>query len=451
MGHKAGMIDKQNQESLTLDRASVGLPGAPSAAEDELRDAGIDPDRLAIRWLGTPRALLKSATPLWKSRFSFGILLWLGLLVAEHFELDLPQWAWAGLFLFIGLIILQAACEALISSTERLAARLKWTHYVAGTVTEILATLPELVVIAFLIPISPVTALTVALITLYNNTLVFSLYSYFLPKNQSGKFIMPAPITEVGSQVLIAGAGISLSLGLIMLTFTATGHKKDSFSSADLIVLGIILLLIFSVYVYKLVTRFSKEEEQVQSTLQLSEKESEERLELPYTSVQQSSLIQIGLLFIVGIIGSVIGGELISRFAEIAISDIGLNSLLTALLLAGFAGMSEYVILWKTHRKNEHGIALANAFGGITQVLLLILPFTVISIGLYQLFTGDVHQELPMVFDVSLILLVLFLFPTFFVLLELIAEDHTFDLLDTTIMTSMVAVLILLLVSYGGN
>ena len=451
MSRKIGMIDKQDRESLTLDRASVGLPGAPSAAEDELRDAGIDPDRLAIRWLGPPRALLKSAKPLWKSRFSFGILLWLGLLFAEHFTLNLPQWAWAGLFLFIGLIILQAACEALISSTERLAARLKWTHYVAGTVTEILATLPELVVIAFLIPISPVTALTVALITLYNNTLVFSLYSYFLPKNQSGKFLMPAPITEVGSQVLIAGAGISLSLGLIMLTFTATDHKKDSFSSADLIVLGIILLVIFSVYVYKLVTRYSKEEDQVQSTLQLSEKESEERIELPYAGVQQSNLIQIGLLFIVGIMGSVIGGELISRFAEVSISDIGLNSLLTALLLAGFAGMSEYVILWKTHRKNEHGIALANAFGGITQVLLLILPFTVISIGLYQLFTGDVHQELPMVFDVSLILLVLFLFPTFFVLLELIAEDHTFDLLDTTIMTSMVAVLILLLVSYGAN
>ena len=445
------MTDKKKRNSSISDRASVGLPGAPIAAENKLRDAGIDPDRLAIRLLGPPRALLKSAKPLWKSRFSFGILLWLSLQLAENFQLSLPQWAWAGLFLFIGLIILQAACEALISSTERLAARLKWTHYVAGTVTEILATLPELVVIGFLVPISPVTALTVALITLYNNTLVFSLYSYFLPKDKSGKYLMPAPITEVGSQVLIAGAGISLSLGLIMLTFTATSHQKNSFSSADLIVLGFILLTIFAVYVYKLVTDYSKEEEEVQSTLQLSKKESEERLELPYAGVQQSNFIQIAFLFIIGIIGSVIGGELISRFAEIAIRDIGINSLLTALLLAGFAGMSEYVILWKTHRKKEYGIALANAFGGITQVLLLILPFTFICIGIYQIYTGGVHQELPMVFDVSLILLVLFLFPTFFVLLELIAEDHTFSILDTTIMTSMVAVLILLLVSYGAS
>ena len=434
-----------------MDRASVGLPGAPTAAENKLRDAGIDPDRLAIRLLGPPRALLQSAKPLWKSRFSLGIILWFCLLIAEHFNLDLPESAWAGLFLFIGLIILQAACEALISSTERLAARLKWTHYVAGTATEILATLPELVVIAFLVPISPVTALTVALITLYNNTLVFSLYSYFLPKNKSGKFLMPAPITEVGSQVLIAGAGISLSLGLIMLTFTATNHVKNSFSSADLIVLGIILLSIFSVYVYKLVTDYSKEEEEVQNTLQLSKKESEERLELPYAGVQKSSITIISLLFITGIFGSVLGGHLISRFAEIAISGVGLNKLLTALLLAGFAGMSEYVILWKTHRRKEYGIALANAFGGITQVLLLILPFTFICIGIYQIVTGGNHQELPMIFDVPMILLVLFLFPTFFVLLELIAEDHTFSILDTTIMTSMVAVLILLLVSYGST
>ena len=117
MGHQADMIKKKNQESQTLDRASVGLPGAPRAVENKLRDAGIDPDSLPIRLLGPPLALLKSTKPLWRSRFSFGILLWLALLFAEFFELSLPQWAWAGLFLFIGLILLQAACEALISST----------------------------------------------------------------------------------------------------------------------------------------------------------------------------------------------------------------------------------------------------------------------------------------------------------------------------------------------
>jgi len=31
--------------------------------------------------------------------------------------------------------------------------------------------------------------------------------------------------------------------------------------------------------------------------------------------------------------------------------------------------MSEYVILWTSHRKKKYGIALANAFGGITQLL----------------------------------------------------------------------------------
>lgn len=37
------------------------------------------------------------------------------------------------------------------------------------------------------------------------------------------------------------------------------------------------------------------------------------------------------------------------------------------MILAGFAGVSEYVISWTSHRKKEHGIALANAFDGIAQ------------------------------------------------------------------------------------
>ncbi|MGB5603258.1 MAG: hypothetical protein WBO14_12565, partial [Gammaproteobacteria bacterium] len=47
--------------------------------------------------------------------------------------------------------------------SERLVARLHWNHYVGGTVAEILSTLPELVVIAFVVPVSPPTAFVIAL------------------------------------------------------------------------------------------------------------------------------------------------------------------------------------------------------------------------------------------------------------------------------------------------
>jgi hypothetical protein len=67
--------------------------------------------------------------------------------------------------------------------TERFAARMRWTHYVAGTAAEILSTLPELVVIAFLVSVSPLTVFIVAMVTIYNNALVFSINSYFLPRD----------------------------------------------------------------------------------------------------------------------------------------------------------------------------------------------------------------------------------------------------------------------------
>jgi hypothetical protein len=43
---------------------------------------------------------------------------------------------------------------------------------------------------------------------------------------------------------------------------------------------------------------------------------------------------------------------------------------------AGFRGMSEYVILWTSHRKKEYSIALGNAFNGITQLMFLVVYAT---------------------------------------------------------------------------
>lgn len=443
------MNNKKGSKTRWLGRAAAGLPGAPLEVHEALRRAGIDPDRLSIFHLGQPLAILRSPWPLWGSRLALSLLLWLGLLALPRLGVELPHWLDALASLLVGLLVLQAACEALVTSSEQLAARLGWNHYVAGTLAEILSTLPELVVIAFLIPISPLTAFVVALITIYNNTMVFSLYSFFLPKNREGKFVMPRPITEVGSQVLIAGAGFGLILGLVMLTLSVHNDTKQHFSPIDLTLVGGLLLLIFAVYVYKLVTAYAKEEDAVRETLALDETAMAERRRMAFELVQLKSLPHIGAIFLLGVLGAMIGGEQVSRFAEAAIGELGLNSLLTALILAGFAGMSEYVILWKAHRKKEYGIALANAFGGITQVMLLVVPFTLVGIGAYQAFGGG-HGELPIGFDISTTLLLIFLFPTFFVLLELIEEDHTFGLLDTTIMTSIIFILILLLVTYGA-
>ena len=113
--------------------------------------------------------------------------------------------------------------------------------------------------------------------------------------------------------------------------------------------------------------------------------------------------------------------------------------------------MSEYVILYTSHRKKEYGIALANAFGGITQVTFLVFPFTLMAIAIYQLAINSCHPDLPLSFSISKTLLLVFLFPTFYTLTALIEEDHTFGILDTTIMTCVVLMLLLILIGYGAE
>lgn len=444
-------MSKKAHNRKDMSPAHAGLPEASAELLESVRQSGIDPERLSIIKLGQKASfLLKPPYAAWLWRLIIGLGLWnvslslrAGIAPITEFQLAIVQ-------LVTGLIILQVACEALITATERLAARLQWNHYVAGTVAEILSTTPELVVIAFLVPVSPVLAFVITLITIYNNALVFSLYSFFLPKDRQGKFLMPTPITEAGTQILIGGGSMGLILGLVMLTLDSQSPGKNSFAPVDLIFISAVLLIIFMVYSYKLVTSYAKEEREVRENLGMSEADIEKRLDLVYEHVEVTPVPLIVSLLLMGMAGAVIGGEQISEFAQVMIEDLDINVILTAIILAGFAGMSEYVILWKSHKKKEYGIALANAFGGITQVMFLVLPFTLLSIAIFQLFGNQAHPELPLAFSMSNIFLLLFLFPTFYTLSSLLEEDHTLGILDTVIMSSIFLFLIVLLASYGA-
>jgi len=429
---------------------AAGLPGASADAHKPLQQAGIDPDRLSILHMGRPPDLRKYKTPRWARRMAVGYLLWTALFLLDHFEITLPVYLEAIFSLLVGLVIVQVSCQVLVSATERFAARMRWTHYVAGTVAEILSTLPECIVIAFLVPVSPLAAFLVVMVTIYNNALVFSIYSYFLPRDKQGKFLMPKAITDAGTQVLIAGGALGLVLGVSMLVFASNEHPKKAFEAIDLVVISILLLAIFLVYIYKLLRDLGHEEEEVQLTLELTADEIAHRQRLVFKHVEQSGLPKILLLLALGILGAFLGGERVARFASLAIGDLGLSGILAAIILAGFAGMSEYVILWTSHRKQEYGIALANAFGGIAQLLFLIVPFTFISIAYYQTFVNPDHPDLPLAFSVPNMLLLIFLFPTFHTLAALLENDHTMGILDTIIMVAIVGLLIMLLVTYGS-
>lgn len=423
---------------------------APSADARRLERLGIDPHRASIHRLGWPRQLLWHGYPPWVRPLLLGLGLWAVLVPLGTLGVELPLGVRAAGSLAIGILILRTACDALITASERIAARKLWDHYVAGTLSEMLSTLPEFVVIAFVIPVSPAAAMVIALVTIYNNAFVFSVYSFFLPKNQRGRFLMPAAITEAGTQILIAGAGLGSVVGLVMLVLLSGELEKQSFAAGDLVGLALIMFAVFAVYLAVLVRGYASEEATVRAVLELSHEEVVERRSRVYEEVKRTSIGNIALLFVIGIGAAFVGGERVSDFAETAIGELDLNPIATAVVLAAFAGMSEYVILWRAHRKGQHRIALANAFGGITQVMFLVLPFTLFAIGVYQGPIGAAHPELPLAFTHSMVMLFLLLFPTFFVLIELIQEDHTLGALDTTIMAAIFVLIIVILIAYGG-
>ena len=261
---------------------------------------------------------------------------------------------------------------------------------------------------------------------------------------------MPKAITEVGTQILIAGAGLGSVIGLVMLALSTGEHSKQAFSPIDLGVLAMIMLTVFGVYLYVLIQGYASEEETVRRALDLDATQIEQRRERAYGHVKRTSVANIALLFAAGVAAAFVGGERVSEFARTAIQELSLNPIAAAVVLAAFAGMSEYVILWRSHRKGQYRIALANAFGGITQVMFLVLPLTLLAISIYEGILEAEHRELPLTFTVSNVLLFVLLFPTFYVLIALIEEDHTLGALDTTIMASIFFLVILILIGYGG-
>ena len=332
--------------------------------------------------------------------------------------------------LLTGLFILQGACEALVQAAERLGARLRWDGYVAGTVGEICSTLPEFVVIAFIVQTEPLAAFIIAIVTIYNNALIFSIYSFFLPKNQWGQYVMPPPITKAGTEVLIAGSGICLTIGLLMLGLRTETHK-EALAWPDLLVTAMVMLVIFGYYLHTLVKYYVSGAE-------------EHRPADPHTLGHPTNWKGIIGLFMLGILGSVLGGESVSGFADEALHTFKLPAVATSLALAFFAGISEYVIVYKAHRRGELGIALSNVFGGITQVMFLVVPFTLLVIGLFNLITGDPRFVVPINFTTTSIMVLLF--PLFFVLLQYIEEDHTLSNLDAAAMTGIYLFLIYVLI-----
>jgi Ca2+/Na+ antiporter len=337
----------------------------------------------------------------------------------------------AGMQLVTGLMLLQGACEALVQSVEHLGGRLRWDPFVAGTLAEMLATLPEFVVVVFLVQIDPTTAFVVAFITVYNNALIMSVYAFFLPRDREGLFVMPRAITRAGTEVLIAGAGLVLIIGIIKLT-SAMHVERDLLRAPDLIIIALVLFSVFGLYVYTLVRHHATAPDSAPGAKP--------------SAGTHAGWGAIAGLFVLGVAGSLIGGDAVSAFAEDALHSFNLPSIPTAILLAFFAGISELVIIYKAHRREQLAIALSNAFGGVAEVMFLIVPFTLATIGLFALVTGNPIYAVPINFTTTT--LVLLVFPVFFVLLQYLRNEHTFSVLQAGSMTGLYVLLLYALMAW---
>jgi Ca2+/Na+ antiporter len=371
----------------------------------------------------------------WQTLMAAGVLGWLALEFLERGArasdntLSATTVIFAVMQLVTGLLILQGACEALVQSVEHLGGRLAWDAFVAGTIAEMLATLPEFVVVVFLVQVDPTTAFTVAFITVYNNALIMSVYAFFLPRNREGLFAMPRAITRAGTEVLIAGAGLVLIVGIIKLV-GATHLQQDVLAARDLIIIAVVLFSVFGLYLHTLVRHHAAAPDHDHG----------------HEPAAHAGWGPIAALFVVGVVGAIIGGDAVSAFADDALNNFKLPSIPTAILLAFFAGVSELLIIYKAHRRRQLAIALSNAFGGVAEVMFLVVPFTMLTIGLFAVFTGNPMYAIPVNFTTTT--LVLLIFPVFFVLLQYLRNEHTFSVLQAGAMTGLYVLLLYALMAW---
>ena len=372
----------------------------------------------------------------WQILMGIGLIAWV-LLFVDHRAKFMPMSESGLLFALIqlaaGLMVLQGACEAFIQGVERMGARLKWDGFISGTVGSILSTLPEFVVIAFLVKVSPLAAIVTAMVTIFNNGLAFSIYSFFLPKDKQGVYAMPRSMTIAGGELLIAGSAIVFIVGLVMMLMKGTGNSPE-LAKLDLLAIGVVLLVIYVYYTISLVKYYGEGKDNPESMPPDPER-------LGY----DTSWIGIIVMLFLGVLGSYAGGELIGGFADIAIKHLGLPTIPTAAALAFFAGISEYIIVIKAHKRGELGIALSNVFGGLTQVMFLLLPFAFIVIGTLGMTSGSHLYSMPINFPTTM--LVILLFPLFYALHQYVEQNKSLSNLGAAAMTCIYGLLLYFLFS----
>jgi Ca2+/Na+ antiporter len=384
----------------------------------------------------------------WQISYLLGLLIVVPVLLLEFLGFHLPEAVVPYTELFGGILLKAGACEAFVLSVEGIAHNMHLTDYVSGIYASLASTIPELSLITFLLLGGQYEmAWILALATIFMNSFVFAVYTLVLPKDEHGEFKLPDAIHWVGSDLLSMGAVISLSVGLSMVLvhmFTPPegGEFAQYLDSGELLVFGICLVVVFIAYLYRITKYYGR---------------CDPKAEDPYLACEikhtQLSKGMVAVYLLLASLGALLGGEALSSFAHFAIAPGGLTSggltiIQAALLLVVFGGTPEYIIVGSSHRKNEIEIALSNAFGGIVQVFFVVFGFTLVTSGIIGFFMMGGVNLIPI--DVFSVVLLLFAFPTLFILRVMITDDSKVNALESITMIAVFVMMLYILLVYGG-
>ena len=202
---------------------------------------------------------------LWQIAWITGLAIVLSVMILEPL-IHIPHDVAAIADLIGGVLLIAGSCEAFVLSIEGIAHNMKMTDYVSGIYASLAATIPELAVITFLILAGQYEmAWILALATIFVNSIVFAIYTLFLPKDQDGNFKLPDAIMWVGSELLTVGAVISLAVGFSMIllqVFVAPTLPGEImyFTFDELLMFGGCLIAVFIAYLYTITKYYGRRE-----------------------------------------------------------------------------------------------------------------------------------------------------------------------------------------------
>ena len=369
-----------------------------------------------------------------------------GVLIGAAFgleKIEAPGWIHAACLAIGGLGVVFGSCEAMIKCVEGIGERLNWNQFVAGTMAGLASNIPELVMLGFVIAAAPRVGFIVTCLTLHVGALAFGLYSGLLPRDATGMARLPEPLVKISTDLYAAAAGVFLGTGLLMVmmnVFEAGEHDGEAFGAVDLFVLGGILLFVQGVAIWRLLTRFAEEDEEL-------EDEAPDKDSGPSVGV----ITGFGVL---GLIASVIGGHAVGDFADIlveALTEAGYSEMVGALILSVFAAAGAFAMIITAHAKGMYDIALAAASGQINQVPFVVLPVAMILLGVFAL-TGVVptmEHGGVLVIDLETTSVLLLAFPTMLILWKAVQDDGKVNWVETASMICVFALVVYFLARHG--